>query len=197
MSIPTIAVPRRSELHTLLPSPKETRVRVDAFSKIMARLFPRSGSYGSPAFVRFLMFPASSRRPTRSSFTSSIETRSRLAPMDLRPIQGSVQNPCASNDRGRRHQIRSLESGSVEPSPSRAAERRRLREEVAIRKRKTSLLAGTLGLALVFAGGIGVIVSPQSALALIVAMGAGIVLLLVAFLLLRGPMTALSRKAPK
>src|SRR5207249_4166932 len=81
--------------------------------------------------------------------------------------------------------------------PSRAAERRRLREEVAIRKRKTSLLAGTLGLALVFAGGIGVIVSPQSALALIVAMGAGIVLLLVAFLLLRGPMTALSRKAPK
>ncbi len=85
----------------------------------------------------------------------------------------------------------------MEPSPSRAAERRRLREEVAIRKRKTSLLAGTLGLALVFAGGIGVIVSPQSALALIVAMGAGIVLLLVAFLLLRGPMTALSRKAPK
>src|SRR5207247_697189 len=83
-------------------------------------------------------------------------------PMDLRPIQGSVQNPCASNDRGRRHQIRSLESGSVEPSPSRAAERRRLREEVAIRKRKTSILAGTLGLALVFAGGIGVIVSPPS-----------------------------------
>src|SRR5439155_3716583 len=101
-----------------------------------------------------------------------------------------------SNDRRRRHQERYLESGSVEPRRSRAAERRRLSEEVAIRKRKTSLVAGTLGLALVFAGGIGVIVSPQSALALIVAMGAGIVLLLVAFLLLRGPMTALSRKAP-
>ncbi len=63
----------------VMPTSKETRVRVDAFSKIIARLFPRSGSYGSPASVRFLIFPASSSSPTRSSRTSSIETRSRLA----------------------------------------------------------------------------------------------------------------------
>src|SRR6266540_2113489 len=62
-----------------MPTSKETRVRVDAFSKIIARLFPRSGSYGSPALVRFLIFPANSSSPTRSSRTSSIETRSRLA----------------------------------------------------------------------------------------------------------------------
>jgi hypothetical protein len=58
----------------------------------------------------------------------------------------------------------------------------------------TSILAGVLGLALVFAGGIGVIVSPLSALLLIVVMGTGIVLLLIAFLLVRGPMAALTGK---
>lgn len=82
----------------------------------------------------------------------------------------------------------------MEPKPSRAAERRRVQEEVAARKRKTSILAGILGLALVFAGGIGVIVSPSSALVLIVVMGTGIVLLFVAFLLVRGPMAALPGK---
>ena len=58
----------------------------------------------------------------------------------------------------------------------------------------TSILAGVLGLALVFTGGIGVIVSPLSALVLIVVMGTGIVLLLIAFLLVRGPMAALPGK---
>src|SRR3989442_2253212 len=61
-----------------MPTSKETRVRVDAFSNNMARLLPRNGSYGSPAFVRFLILPASSRMPTRSSRTSSIEMRSRF-----------------------------------------------------------------------------------------------------------------------
>src|SRR5437870_2191654 len=80
----------------VIPTSKDTRVRVEAFSKIIARLLPRSGSYGSPALVRFLMFAANSRRPTRSSFTSRIETRSRLVPMDGQTIRGFVQNPCAS-----------------------------------------------------------------------------------------------------
>src|SRR2546425_8731505 len=62
----------------VMPTSKETRVRVDAFSNSMARLLPRKGSYGSPAFVRFLILPASSRRPIRSSRTSSIEMRSRF-----------------------------------------------------------------------------------------------------------------------
>ncbi len=82
----------------------------------------------------------------------------------------------------------------MEPKPSRAAERRRLQEEVAARKRKTSILAGILGLVLLFAGSIGIIVSPLSALVLIVVMGTGIGLLLVAFLLVRGPIAALPGK---
>jgi len=57
-------------------------------------------------------------------------------------------------------------------------------------------LAGILGLILLFAGSIGVLVSPLSALVLIVVMGTGIVLLLVAFLLVRGPIAALPGKPP-
>jgi len=67
---------------------------------------------------------------------------------------------------------------------------------VAARKRRTSILAGVLGLILLFAGSIGVIVSPLSALVLIVVMGTGIVLLLVAFLLVRGPIAALRGEPP-
>jgi len=83
----------------------------------------------------------------------------------------------------------------VEPKPSRVAERRRVQEEVAARKRRTSIGAGILGLVLLFAGSIGVLISPLSALVLIVVMGTGIVLLLVAFLLLRGPIAALPGKS--
>jgi len=74
------------------------------------------------------------------------------------------------------------------------AERRRVQEEVATRKRKTSIAAGILGLVLLFAGSIGVIISPSSALVLIVVMGSGLVLLLVAFLLVRGPIATLPGK---
>jgi len=84
----------------------------------------------------------------------------------------------------------------VEPKPSRAAERRRAEQELAARKRRTSILAGILGLILLFAGSFGVLVSPLSALVLIVVMGTGIVLLLVAFLLVRGPIAALPGKPP-
>ncbi|HWM52135.1 MAG TPA: hypothetical protein VNP71_03110 [Thermoplasmata archaeon] len=65
---------------------------------------------------------------------------------------------------------------------------------MAARKRKTSLLAGILGLVLLFAGSIGVIVSPLNAFVLIVVIGTGIVLLLVAFLLVRGSLAALPGK---
>ncbi len=84
----------------------------------------------------------------------------------------------------------------MEPKPSRAAERRRAEQELAARKRRTSILAGILGLILLFAGSIGVLVSPLSALVLIVVMGTGIVLLLAAFLLMRGPIAAVSGKPP-
>ena len=84
----------------------------------------------------------------------------------------------------------------MEPKPARAAERRRVDQEVAARKRRTSILAGILGLILLFAGSIAVIVSPLSALVLIVVMGTGIVLLLVAFLLVRGPIAVLPGKPP-
>jgi len=84
----------------------------------------------------------------------------------------------------------------VEPKPSRLAERRRVQDQVIARKRKTSILIGLLGLILLFAGSIGVIVSPSSALVLIVVMGTGIVLLLVAFLLVRGPIAARPKGKP-
>jgi len=79
----------------------------------------------------------------------------------------------------------------VEPVPSKAAERRRLQEAVAARRRRTSILAGVLGLALLFAGGVGVIVSPAYSLALIVVMSTGIVFLLVAFFLARNRIVGL------
>jgi len=79
----------------------------------------------------------------------------------------------------------------VEPVPSRAPERRRLQEAVAARRRRTSILAGVLGLALLFAGGIGVIISPSNSLALIVVMSTGIVFLLVAFFLARNTIVGL------
>jgi len=82
----------------------------------------------------------------------------------------------------------------VEPRPSRVAERRRVQEQVAARKRKTSIVTGILGLVLLFAGSMGVLISPSIALVMIVVMGTGIVLLLVAFLLVRGPIAALPGK---
>ena len=82
----------------------------------------------------------------------------------------------------------------MEPRPSRVAERRRVQEQVAARKRKTSIVTGILGLVLLFAGSMGVLISPSIALVMIVVMGTGIVLLLVAFLLVRGPIAALPGK---
>src|SRR5439155_25929198 len=117
----------------VIPTSKDTRVRVEAFSKIIARLLPRSGSYGSPALVRFLMFAANSRRPTRSSFTSRIETRSRLVPMDGQTIRGFVQNPCASPESEASNKLARMRERGAEPyepgRPAAAARRGRPQEQ--------------------------------------------------------------------
>jgi len=84
----------------------------------------------------------------------------------------------------------------VEPVPSRAAERRRLQDAVAARQRRTSILAGVLGLALLFAGAVGVIISPLTSLALIVVMSTGIVFLIVALFLARNPIVGLLARPP-
>src|SRR5207237_1816927 len=77
----------------------------DDFSKIIARLRPRSGSYGSPAFVRFLMLPASSSRPTRSSRTSRIDTKSRFPAMAGAPSGAAYKTFVQCADLRRSHQI--------------------------------------------------------------------------------------------
>src|SRR3989475_8253602 len=88
-----------------MPTSNDTRVRVEAFSKIIARLRPRSGSYGSPAFVRFLMLPASSSRPTRSSRTSRIDTKSRFPAMAGAPSGAAYKTFVQRADLRRSHQI--------------------------------------------------------------------------------------------
>src|SRR5438132_2229264 len=89
----------------VIPTSNDTRVRVDDFSKIIARLRPRSGSYGSPAFVRFLMLPASSSRPTRSSRTSRIDTKSRFPAIAGAPSGAAYKTFVQRADLRRSHQI--------------------------------------------------------------------------------------------
>ena len=67
------------------------------------------------------------------------------------------------------------------------AERQREERESAVRRRRTSVRVGTGGLVLLFAGAIGVILSPANAILLIAVMVCGIVLLMAAFLLVRMP----------
>ena len=66
-----------------------------------------------------------------------------------------------------------------------AAERAREERERATRRRRTSVRIGSLGLAVLFASGIGVFFSPGDAAAFLGLMAAGIVLLAIAFLLVR------------
>ena len=67
------------------------------------------------------------------------------------------------------------------------AERQREERESAVRRQRTSIRVGTGGLVLLFAGAIGVILSPANAILLIAVMVCGIVLLMAAFLLGRMP----------
>jgi len=66
-----------------------------------------------------------------------------------------------------------------------AAERERAAREEAMRRSRLSLRLGTLGVVLLFLGGVGVILFPGWTLYLLVAMVAGILLVGVAFLLVR------------
>src|SRR3989440_2237229 len=89
----------------VIPTSNDTRVRVDAFSKISGGLRPRSGWYGSPVFVRFLMLPASSSRPTRWSRTSRIETKSLFPAMPGAPSGAAYKTFVQRANLRRSHQI--------------------------------------------------------------------------------------------
>ncbi|HEX9340377.1 MAG TPA: hypothetical protein VF992_04305 [Thermoplasmata archaeon] len=65
------------------------------------------------------------------------------------------------------------------------AEREREAREAAARRRKKSVRLGAAGIALLFGGGVGVVLSPGSVAALLGVMGIGIALLFTAFLLVR------------
>jgi len=83
----------------------------------------------------------------------------------------------------------------VQPPRRAAAERAREAKEQAARRRRTSIRIGAAGLFVLFASGVSVVLSPQNAAALIAVMAAGIVLLAVAFLLVRPKMLGLFENA--
>lgn len=66
------------------------------------------------------------------------------------------------------------------------AETRREEQEAAQRKARRSLRLGTLGIVVLFLSGIGVLLASEYVFGFIGGMALGIVLLLVAFLLMRG-----------
>ena len=67
-----------------------------------------------------------------------------------------------------------------------AAETRREEQEAAQRQARRSLRLGTLGIVVLFLSGIGVLLAPAYVFGFIAGMAAGIVLLLLAFFLMRG-----------
>lgn len=77
----------------------------------------------------------------------------------------------------------------VEPSRPTARERQRARQAASLRRRKASLLLGATGLAALFGGAIATIRFPGGIVPLAVVMVIGVVLLIVAFSLIR-PTTA-------
>src|SRR3989440_10787742 len=89
----------------VIPTSNDTRVRVDDFSKIIARLRPRSGSYGSPAFVRFLMLPASAAGRTSPPRPSRIETNSLFPAMPGAPSGAAYKTFVQRANLRRSHQI--------------------------------------------------------------------------------------------
>ena len=66
-----------------------------------------------------------------------------------------------------------------------AAERVQEEREQAMRRRRTSVRIGTAGVTVLFAAGIGVVLSPSNAATLVAVMLFGIVLIGAAFLLVR------------
>ncbi len=78
-----------------------------------------------------------------------------------------------------------------------AAERQRQEREETARRNRWSVRLGTLGVFLLFLGGIGVVLFPTDALPLIAVMILGILLLLAAFLMLRGSLLKLPEDSTK
>ncbi len=79
----------------------------------------------------------------------------------------------------------------MESSRTTPAERAREAREAAVRRRKTSVRLGTLGVVLLFAGGIGVILTPENVAVLLGVMGIGIVVIASAFVLVQKPIAGL------
>jgi len=73
----------------------------------------------------------------------------------------------------------------VEPSRPTARERQRANQAASLRRRKASVLMGAIGLAALFGGAIATIRFPEAIVPLAVVMVVGIVLLIVAFSLIR------------
>ena len=73
----------------------------------------------------------------------------------------------------------------MQPPRVTAAERAREEREQAMRRRRTSVRIGTAGVIVLFAAGIGVVLSPSDAATLVAVMLLGIVLIGAAFLLVR------------
>jgi len=70
------------------------------------------------------------------------------------------------------------------PPRTTAAEREREAREAAVRRRGLSARVGTVGVVLLFLGGIGTILSPENVATMIGVIVVGIVLVLAAFLLI-------------
>ena len=79
----------------------------------------------------------------------------------------------------------------MESSRTTPAERAREAREAAARRRRTSVRLGTAGLVLLFAGGIGVILTPVNVAVLLGVMGIGIVFIGSALVLVQKPLAGL------
>ena len=77
------------------------------------------------------------------------------------------------------------------------SEREREEREATARRSQLSVRVGTVGVFLLFLAGVGVVLAPSYALPLIGVMVVGIVLLLSAFLLLRGSLLKLPEDSTK
>lgn len=78
-----------------------------------------------------------------------------------------------------------------------ASEREREERESVARRNRLGVRIGTVGVFLLFPAGVGVVLAPSYALPLIGVMVVGIVLLLAAFLLLRGSLLKLPEDSTK
>jgi len=87
--------------------------------------------------------------------------------------------------------------GDVEPPRPSPRERSLAAERAALRRRRASVVLGSIGLAALFAGGIAIVILPAAIVPLTLLMAVGVVLLIVAFFLARGQMGASLRALGK